>query len=644
LTRRMLINAQNPEEVRIAVVDGTTLEGYQVEVAERGVTRGNIYRGVIAGIQPSLNAAFIDYGADRHGFLSIQDVVPDAYYRQPKGNGRPRIEDVLDRGRPIVVQVTKEGEGQKGAALTTNLSLAGRYLVLTPFENTIGVSRKVEDDEERRKLKQQVVKLEVPSGCGVIVRTNALDQTKATLTRDLNALLRLWKRIASEAREGKGTKLLYSDQELVLRALRDHLDASIDEVLVDDGDAFARAEEYMRAFMPRSKTALIRYTDRVPLFSRFHLEQQIDRIYERSVSLTSGGSIVIDRTEALTAIDVNSGRSTRAASQEETATHTNLEAAREAARQLRLRDIGGLVVIDFIDMRSSKNRRKVEKALRDEMKLDKARATLGRLSDNGLLEVNRQRIQQALDLRTHRACPTCNGTGRVPTPEMMALNLLRRIEARAAAGVLQKVRIVLHPEVADLFQNTRRQELAALEGEFDVRVEVVGDVRYQPSEQKVDWSDRDPSEVAAKAEPVAVAPSAVTPPDILEAAEADHETGTTEEADASEEAGDAEQRRPKRRRRGRRRGRGEGAAAPAAARRDANEDASDEEAPSTTASETVSEASSESTPEASLASGSDGSDGAVRRRRRGRRGGRGKRAEGAAERASDPQDESVAAS
>ncbi|MEE8278053.1 MAG: Rne/Rng family ribonuclease, partial [Thermoanaerobaculia bacterium] len=488
MTCRMLINARTPEELRIAIIDGTSLENYQVEVAERGLTRGNIYRGTIASIQPSLNAAFIDYGAERDGFLPIQDVVPDAYYRQPKQEGRPKIEEVLERRRPIIVQVVKEPEGSKGSALTTNLSLAGRYLVLTPFDEVQGVSRKVENEETRRRLKEQAKKLELPPGCGVIVRTNALDQNKTALNRDLNALMRLWKRVGNEARNGKGTKLIYSDQDLILRALRDHLDSSIEEVLTDDDRAHAKVQEYMRAFMPRSKTRLVRYTERAPLFSSFGLERQIERIYDRSVDLPGGGSIVIDATEALVAIDVNSGR-TRGASHEETALNTNLEAAHEVARQLRLRDIGGLVVVDFIDMRSSKNQRQLEKALREAMKVDKARFTVGRISPNGLLEINRQRIQQALHLRTHKSCPTCRGTGRIPSPEMVGLNLLRRIESRATTRPTKKVRIALHPEMADALQNTRRQEIARLEEEFDLRVEVIASNRLHRPDQEIEWFD-----------------------------------------------------------------------------------------------------------------------------------------------------------
>lgn len=497
----MLINAQNSEELRIAVVQGTALETFQVEVAERGLTRGNVYRGTVVNVQPALNAAFIDYGAERHGFLSLQDVVPEVWHRSPAKERRARIEEVLEKGKPIIVQVSKEPEGQKGGGLTTNLSFAGRYLVLTPYDDTRGVSRKVEDDEVRRQLKDQVEKLKVPDGAGFIVRTNALDQNKATLTKDFAALIRLWKKIQADSKKGKGPRLLYSDQDIILRTLRDYLDASIEEVLIDDEDSFEKASEYVKSFLPpRGKTTLIRYSDRAPLFSRYDLDTQIDRIYERTVPLPSGGSIVIDRTEALVAIDVNSGRSTRAGNQEETAHRTNLEAATEVARHLRLRDIGGLVVVDFIDMRNRKNQVSVEKTLRDGMKIDKARFTVGSISPNGLLEINRQRIQQALNLRTHRSCPTCDGTGRIASPEMVGLNLLRRIETRATTNPISRVRISLHPELADAFQNGRRQEIAAIEREFDIHIEVIASNRLHRPEQEVEWFSREKEEKAHKEE------------------------------------------------------------------------------------------------------------------------------------------------
>jgi ribonuclease E len=486
----MLINAQRPEEVRIAIVTDKKLDQYEVSATESGLYRGNIYRGVVANLQPSLDAAFVDFGAERDGLLRADDVVPSAFHRKTGKLGKhPRIDKVLERGKPILVQVVRDGVGRKGALVTTNLSIAGRYLVLMPYDDVRGISRKA-DDEDRQAIKDRVGKLELPEGCGVILRTNALDQPQKTLNRDLNALLRLWKKIRQEATSGKRPRLLYSDQDLIVQALRDSFDNSISEILVDDDQAFAKAQGYMRTFMPRSGKRLVRYTDRMPLFSRFDLEEQIDRIYQRRVELPSGGSIVIDGTEALTAIDVNSGRATRGGSQEETAFATNMEAAREVARQLRLRDIGGLVVVDFIDMRHLKHRREVEKTMRDSMKDDKARTHASKLSENGLLEINRQRLKKALQLRTHRSCPTCSGAGTIASPELVGLNIMRRIETRAVTGRLGGVRVELHPELADALQNERRQELAALEREFDIEIEIIAASGLHRAEERVDWRER----------------------------------------------------------------------------------------------------------------------------------------------------------
>lgn len=501
MSRTMLINAARREETRVAIVEGTELIDYHVEVADRTLTRGNIYRGVIANIQPSLNAAFIDYGEARHGFLAIQDVVPEAWYGKPASPNKPRIEEVLQKGQPVVVQVTREAEAAKGAVVTTNLSLAGRYLVLTPFESTRGISRKVEDDATRSSLRAKVKELKVPEGCGVIVRTNALDQTKTSLARDLAALQRLWKGIETGAREGRGTKLLYSDQDPILRSLRDHLDAAVTEIVVDSEAAHQLAEQYLKAFMPRTKVELILWKERAPLFSRHRVDGAIDQIYERTVPLPGRGSISIDRTEALTAIDVNSGKSTGASRQEDTALATNLEAAAEIALQLRLRDLGGLVVVDFIDMKTSRHRLKVEKAMKDAMKPDRARFSVGRISPNGLLEINRQKISQAIEQRTHVQCPTCSGNGRIPSPETLGFGLMRRIEERVAAGSVRKVRLGLHPDQANAFQNRFRRELARIEEELAVEIEIYGASRLHITDTEVEFLHREAGALSPVPEP-----------------------------------------------------------------------------------------------------------------------------------------------
>jgi len=552
VARRMLINAQAPEEVRVAIVSGHTLDTYEVAAAESGMYRGNIYRGIVTSLQPALEAAFLDIGVERDGLLRADDVVPAARHKKTDER-RPRIDKMLDKGQPILVQVARDGSGRKGPLVTSNLSLAGRYVVLMPYEDTRGVSRKVEDEEIRSKIKERLAQISVPDGCGVIVRTNAVDQPKTSLNRDLNALLRLWKKIRKEFNTGKRPQLIYSDQDLIVQALRDTLDSTVEEVLVDDDAAFEKARDYMQNFMPRAKTRLVRYTERMPLFSRFELEEQIDRIYRRQVELPGGGGIVIEGTEALTAIDVNSGRGSRGGSQEEMAVATNLQAAREVARQLRLRDIGGLVVVDFIDMRSSKNQRRIEKEMRDAMKEDKARFAVGRISPNGLLEINRQRIKKALQLRTSRACPTCSGSGTIPSPEMVGLNLLRRIETRAVTGTLERVRVELHPELADAIQNGRRHEITALEQEFDIRIEIIAATRLHRSEEHIEWTRREerPAEAAPQ-------PSALSAADMAPGDRRRQEERPAAEAAPAEDGGRDEPKPKKRRRGSRRRKRPEG--------------------------------------------------------------------------------------
>ncbi|MEM7583089.1 MAG: Rne/Rng family ribonuclease [Acidobacteriota bacterium] len=540
MTTRMLINAQRAEQVRVAIVHGNELKDYQVEITDRNLCRGNIYRGIVANIQPSLAAAFIDIGEDRHGFLPVADVQPAAYHRQPPEDvKRPRIDQVLERGKPILVQATKDSGGTKGAALSTSVALAGRYLVLTPFDDVSGISRKAEDDKSRKKIRQRLSKLNLPDGHGVIVRTNGIEQNQTTLSRDLNALLRMWKRVNTEYKKGRGSKLIYSDQDLIVQALRDYLDSSIAEVIVDDDSVYEKARTYMRAFMPRSKTSLIRYEERLPLFTRYRIEPQIETIYERSAPLPSGGSIVIDATEALTAIDVNSGRATQRGDHDESILNVNIEAAHEVARQLRLRDIGGLVVVDFIDMRTRRHQSKLEKVMRDAMKVDKARYSVGRISPNGLLEINRQRIKQALHQRTHRPCPTCFGAGTVPSAEFAAATLLGKIEARVAPGLIERVTVAVHPEIADALQNQHRARLAALEAEFQLHIEIISATNFKRSEERIDYQQRENAIV-----PKPVAP-ALSSSDLAAGGQAAALTAQ----DAAEEADSPPEKKTRKRRR-----------------------------------------------------------------------------------------------
>jgi len=547
MTRRMLINAHRSEELRLAITTGSTLDEYQVAVAAAGLTRGNIYRGIVASVNPSLDAAFLDIGVQRHALLRCGDVVPQAYQRQPGDGARhPRIDRILERGRPILVQVTKDPSGEKGAAVTTKISLAGRYLVLMPYDDVRGISRKVEDETMRQQVREIADKLQVPEGNGFIIRTNALDQNKRTLNRDLSALLRLWKRIRNELGKGRGPRLLYSDQDLIIQAVRDYLDGSIDEVVVDDEEAYNKVQATMRAFMPRAKTKLIHYSERLPLFSRFEIEPQIEAIFQPKVNLPSGGSIVVEQTEALTAVDVNSGRSKRGSGQEENAYHTNLEAAPEVARQLRLRDIGGLIVVDFIDMRSRGHQREVEKVLREEMKDGRARFTVGRLSENGLLEINRQRLKTPLVLRTHRSCPTCGGRGRIPSPETVSVALLRRVEERAAARGITGVSISLHPELADAFQNSYRQDLAVLEREHNIHIEIIAATRLHRDQEEIEW-------FTTREAPSRPDEAAVRVTDLAEEQAPSHAPSQGEPPVDKAEPESAEEPKPRKRRRGGRR-------------------------------------------------------------------------------------------
>ncbi len=576
----MLINAQRAQQVRVAIIADGILRDYQVEVADRDLCRGNIYRGVVANIQPSLNAAFIDIGEERHGFLPVADVSESAYHKQPpKDARRPRIDQVLEKGKTIVVQVTKDGVGQKGPALTTSVALAGRYLVFTPFDSVRGISRKAEDDDARKKVRERLKKLSLPEGNGVIVRTNGLEQNQTTLNRDLSALVRLWKKIKTEIGKGRGPSFLYSDQNLVVQALRDYLDKSISEVVVDEPEVHQQVADYMATFMPRSKINLSLYNERLPVFSRYRLETQIDRIYERQAPLPSGGYLVIDNTEALTAIDVNSGRATRNNNHDESILNTNLEAAQEVARQLRLRDIGGLVVVDFIDMRLRKHQHKLEKEMRDSMKDDKARYSVGRISSNGLLEINRQRIKQAIRLRTHRPCPTCDGVGTIASGEFAALNLLGRIESRVATGLVDRVTIALHPEIADTLQNHYRPRLAQLESELDLAIEIISAPGFARLEERLDFHQREEGVSSAGRSLPALTATDLTMPT---------SRGRRSAVDEDDEDQESEESTSRRRRRRRRPGRsrseeqsdsqGELAAAEAKVTEDSrNDDASDDE-------------------------------------------------------------------
>ena len=487
----MLINASRAEEVRAAILDEGRLHQLEIEVGDANLLKGNIYKGRVANVEGSLNACFVEFGEDKQGFLPIDEIAPGAYHRKWEGKDRPKITDVMQKGRELVVQVVKDPIGNKGAALTTRVSLAGRYIVLMPLDDVRGVSRKASSDSQRKQIKEIASTLKIDEEYGFIVRTAGLDRTKTDLNRDAALLMRTWKNVEKAAAGSKAPAMLHEDRDLVVRMLRDYYDSDISRILIDEDVAHAKAEQYFRVVMPRTKGVLEHYTAKVPMFARYKVEEQIEEIHSRRADLKSGGYILIDPTEALISIDVNSGRSTRQKSQEETALHTNLEAAREVARQLRLRDLGGLIVIDFIDMPTRKANRQVEKVLKDSLKGDKARTYVGKISDNGLLEVNRQRLKQSLRLQTHRDCPTCLGRGVIENPSTVARSLLRGIEAKAAGGSYGKVIVGLHPELADHVQNLHRRELVELEQRFALIVVIEGRAGLHRSERETKWSSLD---------------------------------------------------------------------------------------------------------------------------------------------------------
>ncbi|RME86422.1 MAG: Rne/Rng family ribonuclease, partial [Zetaproteobacteria bacterium] len=469
----MLINASDPELSRVAIVEDGVLDELSIESAVRTVTRGNIYKGRVSRVEPSLQAAFIEYGANRNGFLPIAEIHPDYWKEGVDKNADPRtlkISDVLEPGREILVQVVKEERGTKGAALTTYITLAGRYLVLHPnSERHQGISRKL-SEEERRAVRAILKQLDVPEGMGVIVRTAGRDQKLAALERDLTYLRRLWDEIRVRANRVEAPALIYMEGDLATRAIRDHYTEDIDEIWVDDPEVYARVKEFVHAVIPGKERTVKLYRGRKPLFRHFGIEAQCEVVYAREVKLPSGGSIVIDTTEALTAVDVNSARATSAGHIDETALQTNLEAAHEIARQLRIRDIGGLVVVDFIDMPTRQAKQKVEEALREACERDKARIQIGRISRFGLLELSRQRLHPSVEEVTADACPRCHGSGKIPTVEAMAVRLLSHIEDWAERGRGPQLVVQAPSDVGEYLINEKRDQIARIEEQHHISV------------------------------------------------------------------------------------------------------------------------------------------------------------------------------
>jgi ribonuclease E len=460
----MLVNAVQEEELRVALVDGQKLYDLSIEIPSREQKKSNIYKGRVTRVEPSLEAAFVDYGAQRHGFLPLKEVAKDYFQAQNPAQGRTNIKDLLREGQELIVQVEKEERGNKGAALTTFISLAGRFLVLMPNNPRAGgVSRRIEG-EDREQMRDAMNGLVIPDGMGAIVRTAGVGRSTEELQWDLNNLKSAWDAIVA-ANDGRPAPfLIFQESDAVTRGLRDYFSDDVGECLIDNAQAFQKAQEYMSRFMPPDAQRKLKlYQDPVPLFTRYQIESQIESAYAHKVNLPSGGSLVIDHTEALVSIDINSARSTRGGDIEATARNTNLEAAEEIARQLRLRDIGGLIVIDFIDMESTANQRAVEDMLRDSVKMDRARIQMGRLSRFGLLEMSRQRLRPALSETTHINCPRCSGMGNIRSVESMSLALLRLIGEEARKERTGRVVAQVPVDVATYLMNEKREQLKQIE-------------------------------------------------------------------------------------------------------------------------------------------------------------------------------------
>jgi len=467
--KRMLFNATHPEELRVAIVDGQKLIDLDIEIAGREQRKGNIYKGVITRIEPGLEACFVSYGEERHGFLPFKEIAR-SYFKEGVDVRTARIQDALREGQELIVQVEKEERGNKGAALTTFISLAGRYLVLMPNNpRGGGVSRRVEG-EERQELREAMDQLTIPPGMSIIARTAGIGRNAEELQWDMSYLMQLWTAIDGAAKDNPAPILIYLESSLVIRAIRDYFSPDIGEILIDTDDIADQATAFMSVVMPDNVDRVKRYRDDVPLFSRFQIEHQIETAYSRTVELPSGGSIVIDHTEALVAVDVNSARSTRGADIEETATRTNQEAADEVARQLRLRDLGGLIVIDFIDMEDTKNQRSVENRLRDALHFDRARVQMGKISRFGLMELSRQRLRPALNEGSHITCPRCNGTGVIRDAESSALQVLRLLQEEAMKENTAAVHAQVPVDVATFLLNEKRSDITKIEARLKVNL------------------------------------------------------------------------------------------------------------------------------------------------------------------------------
>jgi ribonuclease E len=486
---KIIINAADPEECRVAMLDGEgRLQEYYTESNTKQMSLSNIYKGVIQNIEPSLQAVFVNYGSDRNGFLQLCDIHPEYFLDEEANAHNADVRRCLRKGQPLLVQVLKEPTLIKGAALTTYISLAGRFVVLTPGRDHVGVSRKIENDRERGRLRIIADDLPVPRGLGYIVRTVAEDRTAKELADDLFQVHNLWEDIRHRAQEASAPSLIYREQDLSIKILRDHYTSDIKEILVDDLPTYQKVVEYIRNIAPGQHKIVKFHKEKRPIFARHQLEEQLATIYQTSVRLKGGGSIVITPTEALVAIDVNSGKGNREGNLEDTAFNTNLEAAEEVARQLRLRDLGGLVVVDFIDMRDEHHRKEVERRIRDASKMDKAKRDFGYISKFGLLEMTRQKMRPSIETGSYVPCPHCQGRGQVKTSESTSLAFLRQTTHLVSKGGLGEIKARLFPDAAHYVLNYKRHDLANLEERYGTKILISGDDSLPPGHFELEAS------------------------------------------------------------------------------------------------------------------------------------------------------------
>ena len=477
--KRMLINASHTEEMRVAMVDGQRLYDLDIENRTREQKKSNIYKGKVTRVEPSLEAAFVDFGAERHGFLPLKEISKEYFSKKSSDNGRVRIVDAVKEGQEVVVQVEKEERGQKGAALTTFISLAGRYLVLMPNNPRAGgISRRIEG-EDRAQLRDAMRTLQIPEGMGVIVRTAGIGREAQELQWDLDYLSQLWGTITHESGNSKAPHFLFQESNVIVRAIRDYLRQDVGEVIIDNEDAYALAAAFIGTVMPDFKSKIKYYQDEIPLFNRYQIENQIQTAFEREVALPSGGSIVIDITEAMVSIDINSSRATKGGDIEETAYTINLEAAEEIARQLRLRDVGGLIVIDFIDMLNNRHQKSVENKMREALEIDRARVQVGRISRFGLMEMSRQRLRPSLEETMSKVCPRCNGQGTIRGTRSLALSILRLVEEEAQKEYSREIRAIVPISVATFLLNEKRSEITSIESRNNIKITVLPNSEMQ---------------------------------------------------------------------------------------------------------------------------------------------------------------------